>query len=704
MKKEALTAYLTNNTLDTSGVYGYYEFNTGRKQFLYNNYYSGEQNYVLLSVTGLKVVGGGVYYTTNDTGYIYSKYREHKDIPFKVTVDGGGAITSAYIDGGNTGGNVQGNVIGGVGTGLYYEIPDAYIISKDSRTEGDLYYPQVLTYVNYDYGTRYDLNPLVSFGVSTGVIRSALQVDLGSGHFSGRDCLRFSSGFNDLNWTMFIDLSISGGFAEGKSEVLLTSYDKWTNNKGFAVTIDDSFHLNFEYKSDDNQIQNYPLSIELQENNLLSISKDGENNILIFGRHNLTEEEHSFQKLEVVYSGNSNLFIGGFSGGIYTNTGYTGLSGRISEILFLNQSCNIDQLTKLSELFTITGYDAPKTGVESGYYSLVTGIDTEALVIASSGITGYDLVSGQFDGGTGYAPSGISGGIVETGTIIYYDPTQSGVYEDKVIIDEAFYFDSTLKNKYAEKFISFEEKLEATDILEIYSFNSYDTSQPNNFEVSFASVPGKVYLQTGLDNINFNLYENGVYQVSGKDYRYFDSSSLIDSTPYKPYSNSKVEEVFNCSIPNNVYQVSGFTFVPSAGSNYTYSNFPFSLDNNTGYFIYLNGQKLVSGSSFDYTISSNTLTINNATNNYDTGIIDIAGIRSGSSRNYVNAYGTYTPPLYVSGFSYRIIDEVIFLNGQRLKRNDDYYKTSTGKLNLRNANVSRQNSFFFSGDSGFFNV
>ena len=64
--------------------------------------------------------------------------------PHGVTVDGGGAITSAYIDGGNTGGNVQGNVIGGVGTGLYYETPNAYIVSKDSRTEGDLYFPEVL--------------------------------------------------------------------------------------------------------------------------------------------------------------------------------------------------------------------------------------------------------------------------------------------------------------------------------------------------------------------------------------------------------------------------------------------------------------------------------------------------------------------------------------------------------------------------------
>lgn len=704
MKKEALIAYLNNNNLDPTGVYGYYEFNTGRKQFLYNNYYSGE-NFVLLSVTGLKVPfpGAGVYYTQNDTGYIYSKYGEHKNIPFRVTVDGGGGITSAYIDAGNVGGNVQGNVIGGLGTGLYYETPDAYIISQDPLTDGDLYFPQVLTTINYDYGTRYDLNPLVSVGLSTGVIQSAFTTTVGSGYFDGNDTLRFASSFSDTDWTMFVDYKTDKDFGLGKSKILLTSYDNSTN-KGFAVTIDDSFHLNFEHKTDNGQIENYPLGIELQQNNIVSISKSAETNTILFGRHNITENEHIFDKREIAYSGNSNLYIGGFNNNLYSNACYTGFSGYINEILFLNQACNSEQLTNLSSLFAITGYIAPKTGIESGYYPLVTGVDTEALVTGSSGIVGYDLLSGLYDGGTGYAPSGIISGIASTGIVVYYDPVNSGVYEDVVTLPEQFFYDDTIKNKYAETVLSFENKLESTDILEIYSFNSFDSSQPSNFEVKFSSVPGQLYLDQSLDNVQFSLYENGVYQVSGQDYRFFSFRNLIDSTVFNPYSNDRVEEVFNCSFPNNAYTVSGFTFTPSAGSNYTYSNFPFSLNNNTGYFLYLNGQKLVQGASYDYTIAGSTLTINNAANNYDTGTIDIAGIRSGSSRNYINAYGTYSPPLYVSGFSYGLIDEVIFLNGQRLKRNDDYFKTASGKLNLRNSNVTRQETLFFSNNTGFFNV
>ena len=75
MNKLALEAYLNNNNLQPDGVYGYYEFNTGHKNFLYNNYYSG-QNYVLLSVTGIDVIsGGGGYLDTssiNNSGDLIS--------------------------------------------------------------------------------------------------------------------------------------------------------------------------------------------------------------------------------------------------------------------------------------------------------------------------------------------------------------------------------------------------------------------------------------------------------------------------------------------------------------------------------------------------------------------------------------------------------------------------------------------------------
>jgi len=700
MKKAALNAYLVNNNLDVSGVYGYYEFNTGRKTFLYNNYYSGDQSPVLFSITGLFVDEGGALYTNSDVGTIYSKSGEHKDIPFRVNVNVNGTITSAYIDAGNTGGNVSGNVVGGVGTGLYYETPTTFVAS----TNGEQAIIDPIMYPNYDYGTRYDLNPLVSLGPSTGAIKSALDGNLGSGHFSGRDCLRFSSGFSDDNWTMFIDCKIDKAFALGKAKVLLTSYENWTGPSGFAVTIDDSFHLNFEYRDSLNQVQSFNSSVDLQEFNLISISKDSGNSSVLLGRHNLSEEKHSFDKILTDYTSTKNLYIGGAKSGIYSNACYTGFSGYINEILFLNQSCNSEQLTELSHLFSITGYQAPSSGVVTSYYPLVTGVNTSTEIIATSGVVGYQLESGDYDGGTGYVPSGIISGIVETGIIIYYDPINSGQTDTLINIPEQFYYDAGSVYKYAENFISFETNISSEDILEFYSFNSFNPITTSDFQVNFSSSPGKVYFNSGVSGVNFNLYENGVYQVSGLDYDYYEYRNLVDSNKYKPYSNSKEEESFVCSLPNSGYSVSGFAFSPSAGSNYTYSNFPFSLDNNTGYLLYLNGQKLVPGASYDYYVSSNNLIINNASNNFETGNINIAGIRSGISRNYTNAYGTYGSNLLNSGFSYRLIDEMIFLNGQRLKNTVDYVKTSSGKLNIRTSVVPACQYLFFSGQTGFFNV
>lgn len=702
MKKDALIAYLNNNTLDPSGIYGYYEFDTGRKNFLYNNYYSGE-NFVLLSVTGL-TSAGGVYYDGSETGYIYSKYGEHKDIPFRVTVDGNGVITSAYIDAGNVGGNVQGNVIGGVGTGLYYETPTAHIVSKDPRTEGDLAFVDVKTFPNYDYGTRYDLSPFVSIGPSTGVIASAFTTSLGSGHFDGNDCLKFSSGFLDDNWTIIVDYQTDKNFAPGKSKIFLTSYENWNLPSGFAVTIDDGNHINFEYRDTENQIQSFPTDIQLQKNSIVSISKDTENNSILFGYHDLTEERHNFSKLEVFYNKTDNLYFGGFKNNLYSNAGYTGFSGYVNEILFLKQSCNSEQLTELSHLFAITGYKSGYTGSVISYYPIVTGIDISTEVISYSGVIGFDLKSYIADGVTGYYPSGIISGIIETGAILYYDPVNSGQLETIVNYNEQFLYSISKKNQYAPYFVSFENEIETEDVVELYSFSIYDPLKTSNLKVNFSASPGKLYFNTGIFNTNFNLYENGVYQVSGKDYDYYSTRSVIDSNPYTSYGNSADEESFACSLPDSAYIVSGFDYVPSQGSNYTYSNFPLSLDTNTGYLLYLNGQKLTPGASFDYTIAGSTLTLNNAANNHETGVINIAGIRSGASRSYNNLYGTYPSSFFTFDAGYTLVDEMIFVNGQRLKRDFDYVKTSSGNLDLRNAKVGKKPFLIFSGESGFFNV
>lgn len=707
MQKEALEAYLKNNNLDISGVYGYYEFNTGHRDFIYNNYYSGE-NFVLLSVTGISVVSGGLNYSnssnTNNSGDIVSIYGEHKNIPFKISTSAG-AITSAYIDAGNVGGNVEGNVAGntlGILTGLYYETPN-YSISNTAGTGAALEFKM---YPNYDYGTRYDLNPFASVAPNSGVVSGAIKPGsshLGSGLFSGRDCLKFSSGFLDESWTFFIDYKVDKSFAPGKSKILLTSYDNWNLPSGFAVTIDDGNHLNFEYRDASNNIQSFPADINLQECNLISVSKDNDSSSIILGKHDLAEEKHEFEKFTVSYNKTKNLYVGGFKNGIYSNASYTGFSGYVNEILFLNQSCNSEQLQELSNLFSVTGYTAATTGLSTTYFPIVTGIDVSAQVIASSGNVGYDLRYNTVDGVTGYYPSGIVSGITESGTVLYYDPINSGQSEDYIAVQEKFYINEDKKKTYAPKILSFETKVSDNDIFEMYSFDNFDADKTSNLEVNFSSSPGKLYFQETITGSKFNLYENGVYQVSGEDYSYNNKTSIVDSNSYAPYSNAE-DESMTSSLPNESYTVSGFTFIPTNGQNYTYSNFPLSLSNSTGYLLYLNGQKLVSGAAYDYDVVGSDLVINNSSYNYESGKINIAGIRSGASRNYIKAYQTVGSDYYVTGYSYNLIDEMIFLNGQRLKQNVDYLKVSSGSLTLRNANVDKKTFPFFTGETNFFNV
>ena len=704
MNKSALQAYLNNNNLQEDGVYGYYEFNTGYKNFLYNNYYSGE-NYVLLSVTGINVISGGGGYldtsTTSNSGDLISISGEQKNIPFKIDATNG-LVVSAFIDAGNVGGNVGGNIAGNPTnyTGLYYQTP-SYTISNTTGTGLVL---EFKTVPNINSGTRYDLNPLIARGTS-GMIKSAIEIDslsLGSGHFLGNGSLEFSSGFDDSNWTMFIDCNVPSEFAVGRSKVLLTSYYGWASQSGFAVTIDDSRDLNFEYRITGNQVNSYSTHLPIEENNLISISKDDANSSIIIGKHDLSENKHEFEKFQAVYTKGDRLYIGGIRSSFYLNSGYTGFSGYINEILFLNQSCNSEQLTELSNLFAITGYSPATTGSVITTYPLVTGVDSAALITTGSGNIGYEL---YYDAdGNAYYPSGISGAINQTGILIYYDPVNSGQLEEVINIDEVFLIDSGLKTKYAPKYLSFNTQIENTDSMEIYYYSSFDSSKPSSLQPNFSATPGKLYFDTGVSDIKFNLYDNGIRQVSGVDYDYAENTSVIDSNSYNSYSNNIDDNVFISSLPESVSVISGFTFTPTQGSDFTYSSFPFSLANDSGYLLYLNGQKLIQGSSFDYTIAGNTLTINNSTSNYETGNIDIANIRSGSPRAYINSYGVVGANFYTTGINNVVIDENIFLNGQRLTRDIDYVKVSSGDLRIRNAIISDQSFPFFTGETGFFNV
>jgi len=704
MNKSALQAYLNNNNLQEDGVYGYYEFNTGHKNFLYNNYYSGE-NYVLLSVTGINVISGGGGYldtsTTSNSGDLISISGEQKNIPFKIDATNG-LVVSAFIDAGNVGGNVGGNVAGNPAnyTGLYYQTP-SYVISNTTGTGLVL---ELKTVQNINSGTRYDLNPLIARGTS-GMIKSAIEIDsisLGSGHFSGNGSLEFSSGFNDSNWTMFIDCNVPSEFAVGRSKVLLTSYYGWASQSGFAVTIDDSRDLNFEYRITGNQVNSYSTHLPIEENNLISISKDEANSSIIIGKHDLSENKHEFEKFQAVYTKGDRLYIGGIRSSFYLNSGYTGFSGYINEILFLNQSCNSEQLTELSNLFAITGYSPATTGSVITTYPLVTGVDSAALITTGSGNIGYEL---YYDAdGNAYYPSGVSGAINQTGILIYYDPVNSGQLEEVINVDEVFLIDSGLRSKYAPKYLSFNTQIENTDSVEIYYYSSFDFSKSSSLQPNFSATPGKLYFNTGVSDIKFNLYDNGIRQVSGVDYDYAANNSVIDSNSYTSYSNNIDDNVFISSLPESVSVISGFTFTPTQGSDFTYSSFPFSLANDSGYLLYLNGQKLIQGSSFDYTIAGNTLTINNSTSNYETGNIDIANIRSGSPRAYINSYGVVGANFYTTGINNIVIDENIFLNGQRLTRDIDYVKVSSGDLRIRNAIISDQSFPFFTGETGFFNV
>lgn len=714
MKKEILNVYLEQNNLPDDCVLGVYEFNTGslNSPILFNNYYSGT-NYGLLSITGFQIISGGAGYTNGDTGRIVANSNEFVDLTFIVNTSAG-TVDSAYMNG-NVGNIGTGNVAGNVGTGLYFTVPIAEFPESETGT-GAVIIP--LTRESIDYTTRYDLFPLVGIGATSGPIRSGISptsTTKGSGVFRGRDSLRFADKFDYDNWTVFIDFKNSGidPFL-GKSRILLSSYTSFTNTTGgFALTINDANRLNFEYRDQNSGINSFPVDIQLQDYNLVSVSNNRDGNKISIGYHNLAEDEHNIETFDINYpqqATNKQLYFGGV-GASYPNTIYTGFNGLINEILVLKESLNDDQLITLSKAFYTTGYDAPTLSYNQVSYLIPTGVVTQEISIGS-GISGYSgtltLTTGA-DGSvtTGYTQSGISGNITSSGTLILYG-SESGSYFEEVQVSEKFYYDTGQIRKYAPNLISLENTVENQDVIETYYFDIKDSIFTPTLQAEFSSKPGSVYVSKEITGKSANLYYNGIFQVSGVDYSLFLENNSFETTGNVYYTFNKEKDVYTSTLQSSGYLISGFDFIPSSSSDYALNNFPLDLTLQNGYLLYLNGQKLTSGSSYDYTYDGTNLIILTSGKNYESGRIEIGAIRSGKTST--DSIGSKIHEIssgdgsYLYSSAQNLIDEVIFFNGQRLYKNLDYVKTTSGNLNIRKKKIENKDFQFYNNEDSFFEL
>jgi len=560
------------------------------------------------------------------------------------------------------------------------------IVDSTSKTGYVFFNSQTGAQYQYSGSKIYDTGcPALSYSESARVSEGLV-----SGQFNGFNKFRILGNTVSNDWTAFIVFKHSETGASDKSKVLFSTKDYDYSTSGFAVGINGCNRIFCEHDTPSSGKRIYTLNEELDNKNVLSVSKV--NAVLSIGIHQFDDKmnkESSNVKYNMEnYLPSNKMYIGGLG---VSGINYRNYSGTIDSFMLFNVGLGFPERNTFAKSFYCSSYD---TG---GYYTTttsfvsVTGIELRSVVIAT-GVTGYvQVLAGTeiVDGGVvnKYAYSGVTGLIYDTlaveltgvtsgqSDIVSFNPP-SGIYDynysipfanSKVVLNANF--DSSYK--------------------EVYSFSGVNNDDLNLLP-SFDNASLKyAVLETG-DGEFINFYLNGVAQPNLQALTgtmtgdFIVSGNAIDSDGFFDADDSAMYDIILGS-----GSITGLTIADvSAGSKALSGSFVNNRD------VYLNGNKLISG--IDYSGVGQTVVIN-TTNLIDGDLMLLPKHNMNFSR-----YTGYNDNNFNS--SLNLFDEQIWVNGLRQMRGLDYLKVADFSLKYSSFSLEPFPDIIYNNDTGFFNV
>jgi hypothetical protein len=560
------------------------------------------------------------------------------------------------------------------------------IVDSTSKTGYVFFNSQTGAQYQYSGSKIYDTGcPALSYSESARVSEGLV-----SGQFNGFNKFRILGNTTSDDWTAFIVFKHSETEASDKSKVLFSTKDYDYSISGFAVGINGCNRIFCEHDTPSSGKRIYTLNEELDNKNVLSVSKV--NAVLSIGIHQFDDKmnkESSNVKYNMEnYLPSNKMYIGGLGA---SGINYRNYSGTIDSFMLFNVGLGFPERNTFAKSFYCSSYD---TG---GYYTTttsfvsVTGIELRSVIIAT-GVTGYvEILAGTeiVDGGTinKYAYSGVTGAIYDTlaveltgvtngqSDILSFSPP-SGIYDynysipfanSKVVLNANF--DSSYK--------------------EVYSFSGVNNDDLNLLP-SFDNASLKyAVLETG-DGEFINFYLNGVAQPNLQALTgtmtgdFIVSGNAIDSDGFFDADDSAMYDIILGS-----GSITGLTIADvSAGSKALSGSFVNNRD------VYLNGNKLISG--IDYSGVGQTVVIN-TTNLIDGDLMLLPKHNMNFSR-----YTGYNDNNFNS--SLNLFDEQIWVNGLRQMRGLDYLKVADFSLKYSSFSLEPLPDIIYNNDTGFFNV
>jgi len=560
------------------------------------------------------------------------------------------------------------------------------IVDSTSKTGYVFFNSQTGAQYQYSGSKIYNTGcPALSYSESARVSEGLV-----SGQFNGFNKFRILGNTTSDDWTAFIVFKHSETGASDKSKVLFSTKDYDYSTSGFAVGINGCNRVFCEHDTPSSGKRIYTLNEELDNKNVLSVSKV--NATMSIGLHQFDDKMNKMSSNDQYntesYSPSDKMYLGGLG---TSGINYRNYSGTIDSFMLFNVGLGFPERNTFAKSFYCSSYD---TG---GYYTTttsfvsVTGIELRSVIIAT-GVTGYvEILAGTeiVDGGTinKYEYSGVTGAIYDTlaveltgvtngqSDILSFSPP-SGIYDynysipfanSKVVLNANF--DSSYK--------------------EVYSFSGINNDDLNLFP-SFDNASLKyAVLQTG-DGEFINFYLNGVAQPNLQALTgtmtgdFIVSGNAIDSDGFFDADDSAMYDIILGS-----GSITGLTIADvSAGSKALSGSFVNNRD------VYLNGNKLISG--IDYSGVGQTVVIT-TTNLIDGDLMLLPKHNMNFSR-----YTGYNDNNFNS--SLNLFDEQIWVNGLRQMRGLDYLKVADFSLKYSSFSLEPFPDIIYNNDTGFFNV
>lgn len=526
----------------------------------------------------------------------------------------------------------------------------------------------------------------------------------GSGYFDGTTILQVGASFPNKDYTIFVEYSTEDFTGDHDvSRTLFSTMDSCTGLSGVSIGLNGCHKPYVEYINLSGQKQIISLQCELGKRNILSFARNSDSDVFSIGHHDYLYDNSSSQSFStkdaksgtVDKSYSDSLYVGDFfkTG----QAGYTGFSGYMDNLIIFNKFLSAQERTTISKCMLASDYSGSRFTQIEVLETIVTGSTTTGTGVIGTGITGYaQALSGTTQNRCGddidvYVSSGMTGAL--TGIVYTYTTGAAQVtgFRNSFVPEEVYFNDSRRLEFKRKNLVILRPHDSGIDDSQLQIFTGIETGVGLEAEVDTANQ--RFDLSTGYIYINnpFQFFRNGLFQRSG-------TSGTTGQVLNGDYYLSGTGQVFVTGGVNedNVSDWAVYDVVQGPSLNVSWESGVSATTYSGDYVnkdLYFNGQKIESGhgwSAETYEDDTEYISVGPAELPNSTGELAFVARAPFSHKYFETDSNCIFSSLYSTpGFA----NEMLWFNGQRLKRDEDYLIISENSL-LSTGEYVRYNDSF----------